>query len=147
MTIFYLLTFLVCGGYVILMASYITGWKQTKEWAVRPPTPPLKPHTRISVIIPVRNEEKNILKILDCINKQTYPADHFEIIVVNDHSFDRTAEVISQSEIPNLRFLSLPEPMAGKKQAIAEGIKRSRGALIVTTDADCEMGEEWISSF
>ena len=142
MTIFYLLTFLVCGGYVVLMLSYLVGWMKTPGWSGFK----IQANTKCSVIIPARNEEKNILKILHCLSKQTYPQDKFEIIVVNDHSFDRTAEVVSHCEIPNLRFISLPEPLAGKKQALAEGIKKSRGELIITTDADGEMGEEWLSS-
>lgn len=143
MTIFYLLTFLVCGGYVVWMGSYLTGWHLTPRHFQKDEE---KATVKCSVIIPVRNEEKNILKILGCLGRQLFPADSFEIIVVNDHSFDRTAEVVSTSEIFNLRYISLPESMAGKKQAIAEGVKKARGELIITTDADCEMGESWLSS-
>ncbi len=157
MAIFYLLTFLVCGAYVLLMILYWYGWQKT-FFVFKPSTINHQPSTIISVIIPARNEEENILKILDCLYKQTYPLSNFEIIVVDDHSSDRTAEFIYQLDIPNLKLIQLSpnkvtesvfhrtEKQYGKKAAITEGIKNSNGKLIITTDADCEMGEEWISS-
>lgn len=145
MTVFYLLTFLVCGAYVLLMISYFIGWNKTNEWAVKPPTPNSQLPTKVSVIIPVRNEEQNILKLLDCLYKQSYPLSNFEIIVVDDHSTDRTAEFIYALDIPNLKLVQLNENQQGKKSAISEGIKTAAGNLIITTDADCEMGENWLS--
>lgn len=144
MTAFYLLTFLVSGAYAALMLSYLIGWNKTL--AVKPPTPNSQLPTRVSVILPARNEENNILKILDCLYKQSHPLSNFEIIVVDDHSADRTAEFIFTLDIPNLKLVQLSANQHGKKKAITEGIKTATGNLIITTDADCEMGENWISS-
>ena len=49
----------------------------------------------VSVIIPVWNDSRRILKCIDALKKQTIPADQFEVIVVDNGSFDNTFEVIS----------------------------------------------------
>ena len=146
MTVFYLLTFIVCFTYAALMISYFIGWNKTGNWTVKPETSNDKLETRASIILPARNEENNILKILDCLYKQSYPLSNFEIIVVDDHSADRTAEFIYALDIPNLKLVQLSANQQGKKKAITEGIKTSSGNLIITTDADCEMSENWLSS-
>ena len=51
-------------------------------------------YTTVSVVVAVRNEEKNISKLLDCISKQDYPTSLLEIIIVDDSSTDKTAEEI-----------------------------------------------------
>ena len=66
--------------------------------------------------------------------------------MVDDHSSDRTAEFIYQLDIPNLKLVQLSASQTGKKAAIAEGISKASGTLIITTDADCEMGEKWLPS-
>jgi len=150
MTIFYLLTFIVCGAYVLLIAFYLTGWNKTIESKIQHPasTPIVigKNPTIVSIILPARNEEQNILQLLDCLYKQTFPLSNFEIIVVDDHSTDRTSEVVRNLNIPNLKLIHLSEKERGKKQAITSGINHSSGHLIITTDADCEMGQNWLSS-
>jgi cellulose synthase/poly-beta-1,6-N-acetylglucosamine synthase-like glycosyltransferase len=102
--------------------------------------------TFASIIIPVRNEEHNILNCLSSIYKQKLPLTWFEVIVVNDHSNDNTRKIIESKQFENLKIIHLSENQMGKKQAITEGIKISRGNLIITTDADCEAGENWLSA-
>ena len=107
---------------------------------------------RISLIIPARNEEKNILRCLESIRKQSYPVSKFEVIIVNDHSTDGTAEVIRNFPISNVLLLDLKDYLQDnkvnsfKKKAIATGIAHASGELIVTTDADCEMHPDWLFS-
>ena len=153
MAVFYLLTYLVCFCYVLLMLAYLIGWIKTPARLLKLPTSNSPKEslgtefqTKVSVIIPARNEEKNILNCLSSLYRQTCPVNNFEIIVVDDHSSDRTAEFIYQLDIPNLKLIQLSENKKGKKQALAEGIKNAGGNLIITTDADCEAGEKWISS-
>lgn len=105
----------------------------------------------LSVIIPARNEEENIGACLTSILQQSYPAEKFEIIVVDDHSTDRTAEIITSFQDNRIRLIRLEEVLkdnttrAYKKQAIAEAIARANGDIIVTTDADCIAGKHWLS--
>ncbi|MFI5164726.1 MAG: glycosyltransferase [Bacteroidia bacterium] len=124
------------------MLSYIVGWNKTavfhREHSAF--------HTKASIIIPVRNEEQNILNCLSSVCKQTYPSANFEIIVVDDHSTDRTFVFAKNLKIPNLKLVRLSEGQTGKKQAITEGIKNSSGHLIITTDADCSMDVNWLST-
>lgn len=126
----------------MLMLFYLRGWKRTQS---ENESKGHEPDTKISIIVPVRNEEKNISNILNCLSKQTYPSDKFEIIVIDDFSEDTTIERIKKANIPNLKLLRL-ESGGGKKQAISEGIKTASGKLIITTDADCEMEDDWMRS-
>jgi len=102
--------------------------------------------TIFSIIIPARNEEQNILNCFASIYKQTYPSTGFEVIVVDDHSTDKTAVLVAAQKHSNLKLIRLSADQTGKKQAITEGIKNASGDFIITTDADCEMGPEWLSS-
>ncbi len=148
MTIVFVICVLLTLGYVALMVTYRRGWAMQKEFVV---PPMFEPSTKISVIIPARNEEENIGPCIESILAQKYPESLFEIIVVDDHSDDRTAEVVHEYIDRNVRCISLAGylPMGNtvnsfKKAAIATGISHSNGALIVTTDADCTAPNTWL---
>lgn len=103
------------------------------------------PTFSVSIVIPVRNEEQNIGRCLDSLVKQDYPRKLLEIIVVDDHSSDRTAEVVNSHLGENVQLLSAKESSTkGKKAAIEMGIRHSRGELIFTTDGDCVVPFTWI---
>jgi cellulose synthase/poly-beta-1,6-N-acetylglucosamine synthase-like glycosyltransferase len=102
--------------------------------------------TRISVIIPARNEEDNIGHLLRALQNQTYPADLFEIIVVDDHSTDQTASIVKQ--FSRVKLISLKEDAINsyKKKAIETGIAAASNDFIVTTDADCIPLPGWLET-
>jgi len=108
--------------------------------------------TKISVIIPARNEGQNIKDCLDSIRAQSYPIHLFEVIVVNDHSTDNTAALIESAAADagqNIKRVDLADHVdaglnAYKKKAIEVGIRQSTGELIVTTDADCYVQPQWL---
>jgi cellulose synthase/poly-beta-1,6-N-acetylglucosamine synthase-like glycosyltransferase len=110
------------------------------------------PQIFFSIIIPARNEGSKIGACLAAIAKQEYPAHLMEVIVVDDHSEDDTAQVVSeyQSVWPGLRLIYLKDYLQGhtinayKKKAIEVAIKEAKGNWIVTTDADCTMGSSWL---
>jgi len=103
------------------------------------------PAFSVSIIVPVRNEEQNIGRCLESLVNQDYPKELFEIIIVDDHSSDRTAEMISSHLRENIRLLSIKGTTAcGKKAAIEMGIRYSRGELIFTTDGDCVVPPTWV---
>jgi len=107
--------------------------------------------TKISVIIPARNEGQNIKDCLDSIRDQSYPKDLFEVIVVNDHSTDNTAAVIDEYAGQNIKRIDLADHIgdhlnAYKKKAIEVGIQQSAGELIITTDADCIVPPNWLQT-
>src|SRR5690349_2490054 len=95
---------------------------------------------RVSVIIPARNEEPNIARAVRSVASQQGA---LEIIVVDDHSEDRTGEILEglKAEIPSLstlRLNSLPEGWLGKPHALACGAKIAPGDWLLFTDADAE---------
>lgn len=105
--------------------------------------------TKVSILIAARNEEANISKTLDDILKQDYPSELFEIIVIDDHSSDKTSEIISSYTDRGVRLIKLNENEAlnsYKKKAITEAINLSDGELLITTDADCRMGSSWLKT-
>jgi len=95
---------------------------------------------QVSVIVPARNEEASLGACLESLVAQTGVA--FEIIVVNDHSTDRTREIAesfaAMSET-NLRVIEagpLPEGWTGKNNAVTTGARAARGEWLLFTDAD-----------
>lgn len=104
----------------------------------------------ISVIIPFRNESDNILKNLESIENQNYPKDKFEVIYINDSSDDDSFEKLySVKKSNNIKVFSVPKdysPNAHKKRAVRFGIEKSKGEIIVTTDADCTYKNNWLKT-
>lgn len=95
---------------------------------------------RVSVIIPARNEERNIARAVRSLAGQSGVR---ELVVVDDHSEDRTGEVLDrlQKEIPLLRVIRsgpLPEHWTGKSYALATGAGSAGGEWLLFTDADTE---------
>lgn len=122
-----------------------------------PFAPPASPATRISVLIPARNEAADILDCLRSLALQTYPKDRFEVIVLDDHSTDGTAAVVESFVAAGakglalrcLRIAEVPFPSgltAYKKFAIETGVGAASGELVVTTDADCFFDPQWLST-
>jgi glycosyltransferase involved in cell wall biosynthesis len=98
----------------------------------------------VSVLIPARDEEKNIGNILDDILRQDYP--HFEVIVFNDQSSDRTAEIInnyiaSDKRISMVNSNSLPEGWHGKNWACHSLSELARGEFLLFLDADVRISK------
>jgi cellulose synthase/poly-beta-1,6-N-acetylglucosamine synthase-like glycosyltransferase len=101
---------------------------------------------KISIIIPARNEEANIGTLLEALVQQSYPKESVEIIVVDDHSEDRTAEIVRKFQSVKLLTLASGSINSYKKKAIETGIGVATGDLIVTTDADCRPPTDWLKT-
>ena len=108
------------------------------------------PDEFVSIIIPFRNEEKNILNTYTSLTSQSYPQEKFEIIFVNDSSDDNSLLLLENlSKKENVFIYSVPKDYsanAHKKRAIRFGIEQSRGEIIVTTDADCIHQKAWLKN-
>ena len=101
---------------------------------------------KVTVIIPARNEESQIERCLDSLLLQNLPADQMEIMVVDDHSSDRTAEMVMGYANRGVRLVRLENEMQGKKAALTKGIALATHPLIVTTDADCVYPSTWLNT-
>ena len=103
------------------------------------------PGTSVTVIVPCRNEERTISHILSDLTAQNYPRELCRLIIVDDNSSDNTRKILSQYEGKS-RLMVTGNRGEGKKRAIRTGVEASDTELIITTDADCRMGKNWISS-
>src|SRR5438309_7584036 len=91
----------------------------------------------VSVIIPARNEEACLADCLQSLVAQTGIA--FEIIVVDDHSTDRTLQIAAsfpQEQVRVIEAPPLPEGWTGKNNAVTAGARQARGQWFLFTDAD-----------
>lgn len=134
--------------YVSVILYLIRGWQRIDPFKL-PQDPSLSLTTKVSVLIAARNEERNIGDTLTDILNQNFPSELLEIIVVDDHSDDHTAEIIRSFEDKGVILLQLNESErlnSYKKKAITEGIHYASGELMVATDADCRMGPDWLAT-
>jgi poly-beta-1,6-N-acetyl-D-glucosamine synthase len=105
-----------------------------------------RPETPVSIVIPARNEAATINRLLNSLLVQTYPRELMEIIVVDDHSTDDTASIVKQFKDVRLISLQDQDVNSSKKKAIATAIATAKGSLIITTDADCQVGPIWLQT-
>jgi len=150
-----LLTILSLAGLALLLAyaaiiqRCLAAWNALPQWELPKGA---APKTHLTVLIPARNEAHHIGRLLDSLSRQLYPQGQFDVIVIDDHSTDGTAEVVKQHPLPNLRLLHLAEYLSPdetilsyKKKALELGVEQAAGELILTTDADCEAPPGWLA--
>jgi cellulose synthase/poly-beta-1,6-N-acetylglucosamine synthase-like glycosyltransferase len=100
----------------------------------------------ISVIIPFRNESKNILKNLESIENLCFENNKYEVVYIDDNSEDDTALKLQNNiKNENIRVLKYKnDKLKGKKNAVKFAINNCKGELIFTTDADCIVQKDWL---
>jgi biofilm PGA synthesis N-glycosyltransferase PgaC len=108
-------------------------------WVMNPPYS-IKNNEKITAIVVVRNEEESILTLLQSFKNQTYK--NFEILIVDDHSTDKTADLILNFPLNSIKLLHLTEEERGsapKKAGIEKALKLAEGSIIFSTDGDCKL--------
>jgi cellulose synthase/poly-beta-1,6-N-acetylglucosamine synthase-like glycosyltransferase len=105
----------------------------------------------VVVVVAARNEEPHIEECVRSLLRQNYPLDKYRIVVVDDQSTDRTAEIVAQlstknSNVQLIQLTARSTDVSPKIFALSEGIQQSASDLIFTTDADCVVLPTWISS-
>ena len=142
MTILNLILTLCALVYVLIVIYLRKGWSTIPFFLADKTS-----DKRVSILIAARNEEENIARTIDAILNQNYPTSQLELIIVDDHSTDRTAEIVRSYGDRGVKLLQLQigdKLNSYKKYAIAKAIEMASGEIIVTTDADCRMARNWI---
>jgi cellulose synthase/poly-beta-1,6-N-acetylglucosamine synthase-like glycosyltransferase len=131
--------------YVILIVQLIFGYDKVKSFK----RTAVEPKTAFSIIVPFRNEEQNLPKLLASFSKLNYPYKLIEIVMVDDFSTDSSERVcikwrldheyLDTTLLENLRLSSSP-----KKDAIARAVPIIKHNWIITTDADCTVKKNWL---
>jgi len=128
---------IIAGGLVLFMLNLFLNLRALKRPRADSRLPESVP--LISVMVPARNEEDNIETCLKSLQGQDYP--NFEILVLNDHSSDNTAQIVRRmaAEDKRIRLFHsqpLPEGWAGKPFACYQLAQRARGSWFLFVDAD-----------
>lgn len=135
----------VCALLYVLIVIYLR-----KGWSTIPLFSTDKTSNKmVSILIAARNEEENIGRTIEAILNQNYSSSQLELIIVDDHSTDKTAEIVRSYGCKGVKLLQLKvgdKLNSYKKYAITKAIEMASGEIIVTTDADCRMGPNWIST-
>ena len=137
--------YLIAAIYVVFIAELIYGFNKVKPFE----RTEVNPKTTFSIIVPFRNEAKNLPKLLKSISKLNYPKELFEIILVDDFSTDTSERIciqwrmanglIESTLLENLRLSNSP-----KKDAISRAVPILKHEWMVTTDADCIVTKNWL---
>ena len=126
--------------YLLKILQYRIGWDKIKSVNRQEYTP------KVSILIAMRNEESEIIRLLTELKKQIYPTDKLEFILVNDHSTDATLELLQQSIMDNLQIVNMLDGEFGKKNAIKKAVALAEGEIILATDADCSFSPTWVQT-
>ncbi len=120
----------------IAIAAWFISWCLFAKFRKVPdaPVPRPNPAPRISIIIPCRDEEDNLTRLLPSITSQAFPI--HEIIVMDDHSTDRTSRVAREHGAIVITGKPLPNGWKGKPWACLQGAAAATGDWLLFLDAD-----------
>ena len=139
--------FIIILIYILLIWWLNLGFDKVEDFKLQD----LPNTTPFSVIIPFRNEEKNLPQLLGSILKLNYKTPLFEVIFVNDDSEDESTKIINkhlQSSKIHFKIIdSLRTSNSPKKDAISTAIRIAQNNWIITTDADCVLPKYWLDTF
>jgi cellulose synthase/poly-beta-1,6-N-acetylglucosamine synthase-like glycosyltransferase len=134
-------------SYAGLIFLFTLGWRKLESHGQK--SAGAGPAPRVSVIVAARNEAGNIANLLNDLAAQDYPAELTEIILVDDNSTDGTSGVIhdylSRSILSHFKLISRRSGDGSKKSALSQAVGSASGQVILVTDADCSVKNNWIS--
>ena len=99
----------------------------------------LNKNSTVSVIIPTYNDGNKLKECLKALEKQNFPREKFEIIVVDDGSDDSTTSIIKNHEV-QYYYQNNRGPAAARNK----GAEMARGDIILFTDSDCIPDKSWV---
>ena len=102
--------------------------------------------SKVSILIPMRNEEKNVAGVLESVSTTEF-LPHHEIIVLDDHSTDATSNLLTDfAGIQTFPGIELPEGWFGKNFACHQLVTHSTGDYLVFVDADVRLTKNAIAA-
>ncbi|MBK8946568.1 MAG: glycosyltransferase [Ignavibacteriae bacterium] len=105
---------------------------------------------KISIVVSAKNEENNIVSLIQHLTNQNYQKKNYEVIIIDDNSNDSTfiKAINVINDLNNFRICEAEnKKYEGKRGALQIGIEKSNFPYILITDADCEPSKNWIKSF
>lgn len=95
----------------------------------------------ITVVIPAFNEEKYLARCLQALQKQTYPKNKFDVLVVDNNSTDATAAIAKK-----FAATIVTEKKQGHVFSLNTGLKKATGDILAVTDADSIPSRDWLTT-
>ena len=134
--------------YFAIIISFIIGFDKVETINNRLTVP----KNSFSIVVPFRNEAKNLTDLLNSISALNYPVNMFEVLLINDASEDDSITIIEnfKQQFPSIAILLLNNKRISgspKKDAINTAISTAKFEWIVTTDADCIVSKNWLHLF
>jgi cellulose synthase/poly-beta-1,6-N-acetylglucosamine synthase-like glycosyltransferase len=141
MTSLTLIALIILFLYFFAALDLVVGNRMVQALRGIPPLPVTTPR-RVSIIVPARNEQRNIREALQSLLDLNYP--DYELIVVDDRSEDDTGRILDEmaaasSRLKVLHIDRLPQGWLGKNHALWVGSQAAAGDLLLFTDADIIM--------
>jgi len=143
-----ILAVVILALYSILILAFIIGFNRVENLNTvsSPPT------TSFSIVIPFRDEDRNLMYLLDSLSILNYPKELFEIILIDDVSTDNSVDIIDDFKHKNSKlnievFTNNRTSGSPKKDAIETAINYANFDWIVSTDADCKVPQNWLLIF
>ncbi len=130
--------------YILLLLFILLNFKKNKTFTIGKNT---REFNGFSILIPFKDEEKNLPDLIKSLNQLDYPKHNFEVIFVNDHSIDEGEKIITEkSKFP---FTIIPNSslIPSKKSALENGVNHAVFDYIITTDADCMVPSSFLEAY
>jgi glycosyltransferase involved in cell wall biosynthesis len=96
----------------------------------------------VSIIVPTLNSAETVERAIKAIFQQTYPRDKYEVVVVDGFSIDKTLDILSKFPVKLIMQEKAKYP--GDSGARNQGFLNSKGSIIVTTDSDDVVDQQWL---
>lgn len=131
--------------YVIFIVQLCLGFRNVKTFE----SPNLSPKTAFTIVVPFRNEEKNLPKLLQSFSRLNYPIELVQIIMVDDFSKDQSVKVynnwrMAHDAVDTTLLENLILSRSPKKDALGRAIPVAKHEWMITTDADCTVEKDWL---
>ena len=131
-------------AYVVTILMFSIGWQRVFKQSSHANHSCCK--SSVTVVVPFRNEERNLSGLVACLRNQELDSSQFDVILVNDGSTDSSLEIATTLVHGDsyFRVISLPFGLAGKKSALQHALQFATGDYVMLFDADSTVPPSWL---